>query len=192
MAWYDEALVVTGEIIIAAWGNRRRANERYLKGQDGTVTIEDKVVISKSSGSVLDLFELINSSVGVRLKIALNPGGDRRAYFYVDADGSGYAASPELQISKGISPFALGMRVHRHPYNSDRHIESGSASLNAGNTSAITFTDAYASAPNVVFGSAFTNGDGLIHGTSIATTGFTLRNGTAANGTCYWLAEGSD
>jgi hypothetical protein len=107
---------------------------------------------------------------------------------------------------------ASTLRGHRHPYANDRHIESGtlSASLASGavTNSSPTFTDAFASAPNVTVGffnqtdptGGNTSGNGnpaIAWISALSTTGLTIyiRNNSNSNPSTivgYWIAEGQD
>lgn len=44
-AWAVVSTAVTGDIVPAAWGNRVRDNEAYMKGQAGAVTIENALTV---------------------------------------------------------------------------------------------------------------------------------------------------
>lgn len=46
MAWGTIATAVTGDIVPAAWGNRVRDSVHYLKGQAGSVAIENSVAVT--------------------------------------------------------------------------------------------------------------------------------------------------
>lgn len=94
------------------------------------------------------------------------------------------------------------MRVHRHPYGSDRHIESGTLSAGAlpndSNVTigSVTFTDAFGGVPNLaaVVASASPGDDSAMYA-SLGATGFTAtaRNQNNGNTLTYsWIAEGSD
>lgn len=97
-----------------------------------------------------------------------------------------------------------GLRAQRHPYANERHMESGTnnhGSLNAGTNSsgvAITFSNAYASAPSVVVsatGSTYP-AESTAAASNVTTTGFTLtaRNLASVSQTVVacWQAEGAD
>lgn len=79
------------------------------------------------------------------------------------------------------------MRVQRHPYGGPRHMESGSATTPT-NYLSVTFTDAFASAPNVV-ATGNDHYNTAISGTP-TTTGCTVVN--AATTAVWWIAEGPD
>lgn len=84
------------------------------------------------------------------------------------------------------------MRVHRHPYASNRHIESGTVSFaNVSATPSASFTDAFSSAPVVTCTGL---SGATAYPTSISTTGVTFGASTWAStsGTSYWMAEGAD
>lgn len=82
---------------------------------------------------------------------------------------------------------SASLRAHRHPYANDRHIESGSVSLNAGASQSFTFAAAFAATPNAV--TAMTNDTPCII-TALSTTGITIKNASTGTQTCYWIAEG--
>jgi hypothetical protein len=81
------------------------------------------------------------------------------------------------------------MRVHRHPYGNERHVESGAIPAGGGT---IGFTDAFAAAPRVTVG--FTTGGGTTYVSAVSTTGATFASSTwssySAGGD--WIAEGRD
>lgn len=89
---------------------------------------------------------------------------------------------------------AQGMRVHRHPYGSDRHIESGrltGTESGGGFSGSVSFTDAYAAGPQVIIGAAGNYANWVL--SSSSTTGFTW-GGSGPIGThdAHWIAEGQD
>ncbi len=82
-----------------------------------------------------------------------------------------------------------GMRVQRHPFANNRHIESASTAMTAGSLS-VTFTDAYSVAPAVI---ALSNTDALSLLLSARnTTGCTITAAGASTQTICWIAEGQD
>lgn len=101
------------------------------------------------------------------------------------------------------------LRGHRHPYSNDRHIESGSATASlatsAETSASVTFTDAYAVAPQIAVSGDSADGSAgnspimpvFVWATGVGTTGFTLRyrSGTNTNpqtATARWISEGQD
>lgn len=82
-----------------------------------------------------------------------------------------------------------GLRVERHPYANNRHVESGSTAMTAGSLS-VTFTDAYAVAPAVVAISNASNLDLFLSARS--TTGCTITAAGASTQVICWIAEGQD
>lgn len=113
------------------------------------------------------------------------------------------AVTPGKATLTSLWNFATGMlqlasmRVHRHPYGNDRHIESGTVSgTTPGGGSfidvALTFTDAYASTPVLSAIAILPATDVQI--VSKSTTGATLRiNGpNSTSVSADWHAEGAD
>jgi len=95
------------------------------------------------------------------------------------------------------------MRVHRHPYANERHIESGTVAVttsgvNGSGTASVSFTDAFASDPVVVAvndRSGTPNAFAYISGlsTSSVTVGLQNTNGVGpTTGAVAWIAEGQD
>lgn len=90
------------------------------------------------------------------------------------------------------------MRGHRHPYANERHVETGTASNVTGgsntNSSALTFTSAFASAPVVVCDMQFNTGTN-VRAAAPSTTGFTMYFSNSTGGTLTvignWIAEGT-
>lgn len=108
-------------------------------------------------------------------------------------DGSVTPAKANLGVLWNFASNMLtlaGLRVHRHPYGTDRHIESGQVSVPVGGQ-AVVFTDAFASAPRVVV-SLVDNTDARVSANSITTSGFTLVHDQGSNRTMAWIAEGAD
>ncbi len=84
-----------------------------------------------------------------------------------------------------------GMRVHRHPYANNRHIESGSGTGTGSQTYSVTFTDAYGTAPRVV--ATLTSDAGtVVCALSILTTGCTIKHYGTNDLSSNWIAEGAD
>lgn len=78
---------------------------------------------------------------------------------------------------------------HRHPYGSDRHVESGTFSgtdSGSGASGSVAFTRTYGSAPNVV---VMVNGV-VVTVSSVSTTGFNWSFSGTGTRTGYWIAEG--
>lgn len=108
------------------------------------------------------------------------------------AGASGFSTT--LDATRGIQPASghfMGAAAVNH------HVEGGTVNVtrNAGRTgsAAVTFANAYASAPNVVATPGGDNSDGW-KVTSISTTGCTINDLSANTDTIayYWHAEGAD
>lgn len=84
------------------------------------------------------------------------------------------------------------LRVHRHPYANQRHVESGQQTYTLGaETRSVSFTDAFSSAPSAVMHGSQVNGDeGKIN--SVSTTGFSLINNSGGTQVIGWITEGPD
>lgn len=193
MAWSDEALVVTGDIITAAWGNRRRSNERYLKGQDGPVTIEDEVRFHNDTNfrALIAGQETVNAfDAGDQLRY------DRTNNHFNFHTGDALRARIDANGLHSHDGSTL-MRVQRHPGNNNRHIESGnSTSVGNGETGTltnVTFTNAYASAPEIQWGEYGSLSGNYLAITSVNGSGFSWDNrDNLTSRTIHWMADGAD
>lgn len=98
MAWTTPATLVTGATIQASWANTHvRDNERYLKGLDGAVTIQDSVSITGS----------VSPSVGVNVggeSGALTGEVKAKAARFTDAVAFAGAMATEIGVASG-EPF---------------------------------------------------------------------------------------
>ena len=74
MAWAVVPTAVTGDIVPAAWGNRVRDNSAYLKGQAGSITLENSLTVSGTITST--------SSISAPGAIAAGPGAAAQITIY--------------------------------------------------------------------------------------------------------------
>ena len=195
MAWTTPATLVTGAVIQASWANTHvRDNERYLKGLDGAVAIQDSMTITGSasasvgvnvgseSGALTGEIKALTgrfagfpgvtggvaAEIGVSGGICLVQGFDRTGGVFVDTAISG------LVVIFRVSGFEAG-RVNATGFSGDG---SQLTALNASYLASGTVPDARLSS-NVAFSgenvSQFTNNSNYL----IAATENTSTSGRA-------------
>lgn len=202
MAWTAPYTWSVGEQATAAKFNQHiRDNLAYLKGQAGQVDLEDHVRLNnakqlkaRNAANSADL-RLLDVDSGNHLSIGRDDAiGDTQLFgdvrYYDDA------ASPSeiARATSGEGVVSQGMRAHRHPYASHRHIESGEITHDVAAKS-VSYTDAFAAAP-VVTTSNDVGGQVFHTATARGTGGHTQNSvgtgGANAGGQGMWHAEGAD
>lgn len=210
MAWKDIVDYIV-QLVTVDDLNDLKHNVEYLHGEAGEIELADGILIPTTGG-----FRLGGSLTGFAdLAISLDDrGGDLGAV----AGGTAlYSKSGRLYQRGsvfGVLPLAVegtaaaflggttlaGMRGLRQPNTDDRHVESGSVSLAGlltfGNI-AVSFTDAFASAPADI--QITTNTRGCVGSySSVSATGFVLgvddllNPGTSKTVVASWQAIGVD
>lgn len=104
-------------------------------------------------------------------------------------DGSGnFSVGGNFRAENG------GFRIHRHPYASERHMESGKTSIASNAFSSVTFTNAFSVAPTITCTveetDATQNGGNVIN--SIGTTGFSVAQNSGVTHIVDYIVEGAD
>lgn len=197
MAWTDVITKAVGDPVIAAdWNTYVRDNPSYLKGQAGTVRIENSLYVGTPTGS----FQLYTT--GVNPIIDFTAAGD-----FIGWDSVLFAHKAFIGNNEKLRVDANGvnshdgttlMRVQRHPYSNNRHIESGIESATDGATVDVTYASAFAALPMLQhkgYNTLDTAGSTQHQDwniTAAGATGFSIQNQTGDSRHVHWLAEGAD
>lgn len=156
-------------------------------GQPGLL-LQGDTNLYRSAGGALKTDGSFN--VGGNIVANQGLGGEMRLSsnnaLYFDSGGSNYLYRPATgQLATGGLLQSQGMFVQRHPYGTQRHMESGTGTT-SGNYLSVTFTTAFSSAPNVV-PTGNSHYATALNGAP-STTGCSIVNGT--DGQIWWIAEG--
>lgn len=111
MAWTAPASYSVAEVVTAAKLNLHiRDNLKYLKGQAGTVTIEDQIALTVNTNASNGL-TITNASAGASAFAhinLINDGGSAAGFFRGSSGTSAYAGANALNIGMiGAHPLAL-------------------------------------------------------------------------------------
>lgn len=195
MAWTTPTVRATGDLITASiWNGDLGDNLKYLHGDAGRVTINNGLKAASTAALGIPILEVNNTVAGKTFGFYLADDGVARFTFdgvldnIITVDSSGV-----------VKTGAALMRVHRHPFANDRHVESGKAAYTTNGsgvaTGSVTFTDAFTAAP-VVCLTAEQTGANEVRAfiTAISTTGFSWQTAgaSAVSGNIHWAAEGPD
>lgn len=196
MAWTAPFTAVTGNVILASdWNTYGRDNLNYLKGVGGgQILLEGPVAFENDANFFADLIAAATPG------ITFDSGDDFRFsrasnffQFVITSSERARADVSGLHSSDGTTL----MRVQRHPFANNRHMESGATAGSASAGVSVTFTNAYSSGQRVVGAVEHASVSRIFMlDASPSTTGFTFSCRDLASGrttdVANWMAEGID
>lgn len=173
-----------------------------LTASDMNVYVRDNTLYFRGgNGGVIDVtagFRVTNTNAGGGAEmIVTNSVAGKSGYIYTDDSGIyylgllGIANFFSIDATNGVRIIGVtsgNMRPQRHPYASDRHMESGA--VNSTSPISVTYTDAFSSSAQIVATGNSSSGFAFV--SAIGTSGATLAFTGGGSQTVFWIAEGPD